>query len=216
VILAVSLALIALLVATGGTSHTAMRHGRQLADAPAGDARKTPNGDQTTHGHGATAHPPSPAPTTSTTVATSAQSSQRATTTVPVLSTSGPTSPVGSHVPAATTTTVSPTTTTTAGPGNSQPADRTQATGVIDPPASMSHGYAFSGSGAMQVSVVWSGYTYLTMVVSCPNGSQSVGGTTAMAADLPNAAGACLATVTEPATESVALSYTITIGPTGA
>jgi hypothetical protein len=68
----------------------------------------------------------------------------------------------------------------------------------------------------MQVSVVWSGNTYLTLVVSCPNGSQTVGGTSAMAANLPNALGACMATVTEPATESVALSYTITIGPTGA
>jgi hypothetical protein len=68
----------------------------------------------------------------------------------------------------------------------------------------------------MQVSVVWSGDTYLTLVVSCPNGSQSVGGTSAMAANLPNALGACMATVTEPSSESVALSYTITIGPTGA
>jgi hypothetical protein len=102
------------------------------------------------------------------------------------------------------------------GPGNAQPADRTQATGVIDPPGSMSHGYAFTGTGAMEVSVLWSGTTYLTMVVSCPDGSQSVGGTSAMVANLPNAVGACMATVTEPSSESVALSYTITIGPTGA
>ena len=37
----------------------------------------------------------------------------------------------------------------------------------------------------MQVSVLWSGDTYLTMKVSCPNGSQNVGGTSAMAASLP-------------------------------
>ncbi len=79
----------------------------------------------------------------------------------------------------------------------------------------MSHGYAFTGTGAMQVAVVWSGNTYLTMVVSCPSGSQSVGGTSAMAADLPDATGACMATVTEPSSEAVALSYTITIGPAG-
>jgi hypothetical protein len=36
-----------------------------------------------------------------------------------------------------------------------------------------------------------------------------------MAADLPDAAGSCMATVTEPAPESVTLSYTITIGPAG-
>jgi hypothetical protein len=67
----------------------------------------------------------------------------------------------------------------------------------------------------MQVSVVWSGDTYLTLVVSCPSGNQSVGGTSAMAADLPDAVGSCMATVTEPAPESVTLSYTITIGPPG-
>jgi hypothetical protein len=67
----------------------------------------------------------------------------------------------------------------------------------------------------MQVSVVWSGATYLTMVVSCPNGSQSVGGTSAMQATLPDAAGSCRATVSEPSTESTALTFTITIGPAG-
>jgi len=67
----------------------------------------------------------------------------------------------------------------------------------------------------MEISVVWSGATYLTMVVSCPNASQTVGGTSAMAATLPNAAGSCMATVTEPSSESVALTFTITIGPAG-
>jgi hypothetical protein len=36
-----------------------------------------------------------------------------------------------------------------------------------------------------------------------------------MGASLPNASGSCLATVSEPATESTALTYTITIGPAG-
>lgn len=63
--------------------------------------------------------------------------------------------------------------------------------------------------------MVWSGPTYLTMVVSCPNDSQSVGGTSAMAATLPNATGSCMATVTEPSSETVALTFTITIGPAG-
>ena len=67
----------------------------------------------------------------------------------------------------------------------------------------------------MEVSVLWSGTTYLTMQVSCPNGGQSVGGTSAMAASLPNASGSCLATVSEPASESASLTYTITIGPAG-
>ena len=59
------------------------------------------------------------------------------------------------------------------------------------------------------------GDTYLTMEVTCPNGDQNVGGTSAMAASLPDASGSCLATVSEPATESTALTYTITIGPAG-
>ena len=65
------------------------------------------------------------------------------------------------------------------------------------------------------MSVIWSGSTYLTLDVSCPSGSQSVGGTSVMQATLPDASGSCLATVSEPASESVALTYTITIGPAG-
>ncbi len=67
----------------------------------------------------------------------------------------------------------------------------------------------------MQISVVWSGNTYLTMEVSCPNGTQNVGGTSAMAASLPDATGSCVATVREPSSESTSLTYTISIGPAG-
>ena len=67
----------------------------------------------------------------------------------------------------------------------------------------------------MEISVVWSGTTYLTMQVSCANGGQNVGGTAAMAASLPAASGSCLATVSEPTTETTSLTYTISIGPAG-
>jgi hypothetical protein len=67
----------------------------------------------------------------------------------------------------------------------------------------------------MQVSVVWSGDTYLTLDVECPSGDQSAGGTSAMATSIPDASGSCVATVSEPATESTALTYTIAISPTG-
>ncbi len=93
------------------------------------------------------------------------------------------------------------------------PADRTQ--GYLDPPLETSNKYGFTGTGAMEISVVWSGDTYLTMEVSCANGSQNVGGTSAMAAALPDATGSCLATVSEPASETTALTYTISIGPSG-
>lgn len=112
------------------------------------------------------------------------------------------------------TTTVPPTTTTTTQPA-SLPDDRTETEGYLDPPAQTSGQYGFTGDGAMEISVVWSGSTYLTMTVSCPNGSQNVGGTSAMAASLPDVLGSCVATVGEPASESASLTYTITIGPAG-
>jgi hypothetical protein len=117
-------------------------------------------------------------------------------------------------VPSVTTTT-QVTTTTTTGPAVAQPADRMQTQGYLNPPLQTSNGYGFNGTGAMQISVLWSGSTYLTMSVTCANGGQNVGGTSAMAASLPNASGSCRATVSEPSSESTALTYTITIGPAG-
>lgn len=217
VILAVSLALIALLVATGSAPHPTTRHGRHIADSAAGDPVRTAHDGRATAPDSAGSHHVALAPTTSTTVAASAQNTPHANPTTPLLSTPGATSTTVPPVSSVTTTTAAPTTTTTSvGSGNVQAADRTQEPGVLDPPGTRSLGYAFTGSGgAMEVSVVWSGATYLTMVVSCPNASQSVGGTSAMAATLPNATGSCMATVTEPSSESVALTFTITIGPAG-
>jgi hypothetical protein len=119
-------------------------------------------------------------------------------------------------VPNVTTTTLaSPVTTTTTVPSAALPADRTQTQGYLDPPLETSNGFGFTGTGAMEISVVWSGAIYLTMEVSCPNGSQNVGGTSAMAASLPDATGNCLATVREPSPETASLTYTISIGPAG-
>jgi len=87
--------------------------------------------------------------------------------------------------------------------------------GVIEPPAQRSSSVGFTGTGAMQISVVWSGPTYLTLQVGCANGGQNVGGSSAMAASLPDASGSCLATVSEPGSESTSLVYTITIGAAG-
>jgi hypothetical protein len=94
-------------------------------------------------------------------------------------------------------------------------ADRIQTTGYLDPPLQTSNSFTFTGSGAMDIAVVWSGDTYLTMSVECPAGGQSVGGTSGMQASLSDASGSCSATVSEPSSESVPLTYTITIGPTG-
>jgi hypothetical protein len=95
------------------------------------------------------------------------------------------------------------------------PADRTQSPGYLNPPQHADDQFGFTGTGAMEVSVVWSGDTYLSLQVNCPSGDQSAGGTSAMEASLPDAGGSCIATVTEPASETTALTFTISIGPTG-
>ncbi len=213
VILAVSLALMALLVATAGNGPRAKRHGGTLASAPTSHPRR-PAGSADA---GAPSNAYALRTTTTTTTTTTLPSGAR-----PFGVASGTsllsTRTLGATVtapPAAVpvvTTTVPPTTTTTS-VSASVPADRTQTQGYIDPPLQTSNSYGFTGTGAMEISAVWSGSTYLTMEVSCPNARQSVGGTSAMAASLPDAGGSCLATVSEPSSESTALTYTITIGP---
>ncbi|MGA2932404.1 MAG: hypothetical protein ABSE98_10010 [Acidimicrobiales bacterium] len=217
VILAVSLALMALLVATAGTTPRRAGQPGGQADAAARDLR--PAGAAPAAG---TRSSTSTAPTTTTTTLTTVPKS------APSASATSGTSLVSAHalgtgagtpmttVPSVATTTLPPpTTTTTTIPTSSQPADRMQTQGYLDPPLQSSNGYGFTGTGGMQISVLWSGTTYLTMTVSCPSGSQSVGGTSAMEASLGDASGSCQATVSEPSSESVALTYTITIGPAG-
>jgi hypothetical protein len=119
--------------------------------------------------------------------------------------------------PASTTNTTSgppPTTTTTTATPAALPADRTQTDGYLDPPLQNSGVFAVAGSGPTEVSVVWSTPVYLSMTVTCPGGSQTVSGTTAMATSLPDASG-CQATVSEPPSESSSLTYTVTMGPVG-
>ncbi len=214
VILAVSLALMALLVATAGSAPHPARRGGALASATSGDPRHA----GATHGADgptpATAAAPSTTTTTTTTSVPLAVPTGSATAGSSLLSArslgagTGPTT-----VPSVTTTTQA--TTTTTSPIASQPADRTQTQGYLEPPLQTSNGYGFTGTGAMQISVLWSGTTYLTMTVTCPNGAQNVGGTSAMEASLPDASGSCRATVSEPSSETTALTYTITIGPAG-
>jgi hypothetical protein len=64
----------------------------------------------------------------------------------------------------------------------------------------------------MEVSVTWDNNTQLTLFVSCPDFSQSVGGSSAMAVSLPAAEGSCRATVSEPAPGTTTVAYDITIG----
>jgi hypothetical protein len=223
VILAVSLALMALLVATAGAPAGRSGPRRSLGESSAGDAHPVSPPIGTTPGKVSPPHTSSSTTTTTTT-----------TTSPPATATSSGTALVSAHGfgddtgapanapatapatgPTAVTTTTATTSTTTTTQPASLPADRTQTQGVLDPPVQTSNGYGFTGTGATEISVVWSGDTYLTMTVSCPNGGQSVGGTSAMEASLPDAQGSCQATVSEPASESASLTYTITIEPAG-
>jgi hypothetical protein len=233
VILAVSLALMALLVATAGNPSRAIKHPHASADAAASDsqhrsatqtkaaaggARDGGGAGAATHGTTASGSPATTTPSTSPSPANSAAGGSNDTS---FLSPSR--QPSDSQTPATappnvTTTTAPAATTTTTAPAaaaSSSPADRTQTQGILNPPGQRSNGFGFTGTGATTVSVVWSGSTYLTLEVSCPSGSQSVGGTSAMEATLPDASGSCLATVSEPASEDTALTYTITIEPAG-
>jgi hypothetical protein len=240
VILAVSLGLMALLVATaGGGRHAPDPTGRlspaadSAARGQAGDgasssvdgagsggtrgATASTSGGRARQKSGGTRSPA--APTTTTTATATGHPSAGAlgaggTSLTAHLGTSGGTA-TPSPAPAlpvspATTTTLPVTTTTVVAT-----AGRQQAQGLLAPPAQRSAQFSFTGAGTMQVSVVWSGSTYLTLTVSCPSGSQSVGGTAAMQATVPGATGTCLATVSEPSTESVSLTFSISWGPVG-
>ena len=212
VILAVSLGLIALLVATAGSVPPVHQHGGGTAAAA---ARLSPG---TRPHRGADTARPTTTTTAATTTTTTSQPSLGSTEVAASRLTTGTSGLASAPQPAApivTTTTVAPATTTTTVASPAVPADRTQTQGYLNPPVQTSNKYGFTGTGAMQISVVWSGSTYLTMQVSCPSGDQSVGGTAAMAASLPDASGSCLATVSEPASETTTLTYTISIGPAG-
>jgi hypothetical protein len=219
VILAVSLALMALLVATAGAPPDRPGPRRSLGESSTGAAHPVPPHVGTSPGRDS---PPHSSSSTTTTTATTSPPAPPTSGTALVSAhgfrddTGAPASaPATAPTAVTTTTATTTTTTTTTTQPASLPADRMQTQGVLDPPVQTSNGYGFTGTGAMQVSVVWSGDTYLTMTVSCPSGSQSVGGTSAMEASLPDAQGNCQATVSEPASESTSLTYTITIEPTG-
>jgi hypothetical protein len=226
VILAVSLGLMALLVATaGGAARAPQTKGRPseaTAHISPGPGLLWSAG---AGGGGGGAKAKTHLTTTTTTVITttttavtvpqhSSGTAEVATTHLASGTAGGASSPPAG-APSATTTVPAPTTTTTTAGSPAVAADRTQTQGYLNPPTEPSNKFGFAGTGPMEISVVWSGNTYLTMQVSCSNGTQNVGGTAAMAASLPDASGNCLATVSEPTTETTSLTYTISIGPAG-
>jgi hypothetical protein len=219
VILAVSLALMALLVATAGNTPHTDTHQHGVADAPA--ATQHPSITPAPHAASGTTTgvPQSAAATTTTTAARTTSDTTGSHTSLLSTPPSGgvitPTTAPTTAPPSVTTTTVAPVTTTTTTAAATSPADRTQTEGILNPPQQTSNGFAFTGNGPTTIAVTWSGATYLALDASCPSGGQNAGGTSAMQVTLPAASGSCLATVSEPASESTALTYTITIGPAG-
>jgi hypothetical protein len=225
VILAVSLALIAVLVVTAGTRPRVDSRDRAPGNRANADAREHAPTRAAQHDTSSGSTTTSTAPpdlvgaprTNSPSLSSSALGAgvgAGAGAGATHITSGGPGGNAATQTPPTTTTTT--TTTTTSQGATAQPLDRsTQTQGVLDPPLQSSQAFAFTGLGPMEVSVVWSGNTYLTMVVSCANGNQSVGGSSAMQASLPDAQGSCRATVSEPSSESTALTFTITIGSAG-
>ena len=117
----------------------------------------------------------------------------------------------GTHSTTTTTAAVTaPPTTTTP---TTQAPTGTSYPGYLQPPQDASTTYGFTGQGSTRISVTWSDATYLTLQVTCPGFDQSTGGSSAMALSIPDAQGACSATLSEPTTENDTLSYTLVIGP---
>jgi hypothetical protein len=116
--------------------------------------------------------------------------------------------------PTATSTTVAaaaPTTSTTQAPstaGTSYP-------GFLQPPQDSSATYGFTGQGSTRISATWSDATYLTLNVTCSGFNQSTGGSSALSMQVPDAQGACQAILSETASETDTLSYTLVIDPNG-
>jgi hypothetical protein len=206
VILAVTLALIALLVETSGRGES----GRPLQVQSAASARGVVPHDAARPLRSDAAATTSSTTTTSTTTPAAAPPVTTHLPTVDVHTTG-----TNAALPGSTTSTSRPVpTTTTSAPPAALPADRTQTEGYLDPPLLDSGAFEVDQSGPAEVSVLWSPPVYLTMTVTCPSGSQTVGGTTAMEMSLPDASG-CQATVSEPSSESTSLTYTFSIGPAG-
>jgi hypothetical protein len=213
VVLALSLALMALLVATAPAPPASRVTARDAASPPDLPHRSAPS-----RGAPAAATTTRPAPTGVTTTSVTPRATLDTVGPTPGATTAsppGPPSPRGrAAAPAGTTTTTAAASTPASSPA-AVPAVRTQTQGYLDPPLTTSNVFAFDAAGTTQVAAVWSGGTYLTMDLACASGSQSVGGSGAMAATLPGASGSCTATVREPATESTAVTYALTIGPVG-
>ena len=206
VILAVSLALIALLVETSGPRGS---HGGTLRAQTAAVTANRGHAASSRRGASVPAGQAGALSSTTTTTTKPAPTSVPSTTApVVVAHTAGTTVTPPTVAPSTTTTTAAPTTTTTQ---VALPSDRSEDEGYLTPPGQTAQVFDFSGSGT--ISVLWSGDVYLSMTVACPDGSQTQGGTGGIAIAIDSTA-SCQATVSEPSSESTAVTFDIS-GPDG-
>jgi hypothetical protein len=198
VVLAVSLALMALVAATAARTDGpgGARHGKASVDprrsAAALSHRKHPG---SSHSTSTTDVVPGTVPARSST---------------PSVGVDAASPPAGHAVVTTTTTTSAPAATTTT---TSVASDDTVDPGYLQPPVQRSANFGFTGHGSAQITVTWSNSTYLTLSVSCPSGNQQAGGSSALSLSIPDAEGSCQGTLSEPTDEDSTLSYTITIDP---
>ena len=96
-----------------------------------------------------------------------------------------------------------------------RPAQTENLSGSLQQPDLSTASYPFSGVGSMQVSASWSpASTTLSVTVTCPAGTLTEEATTTLTVAIPDADGACEATIKETSSTYEAVSYTLTIGPT--
>ncbi len=106
------------------------------------------------------------------------------------------------------------TTSTTASTIGSAPAPQTRS-GDLQQPYVASATYPFTGAGAMRISANWSPNDSLSLLVSCPNGSQTAVGTSSAAVVIADADGPCDLTLKIMLVQYDVVSYTLTIASAG-
>ncbi|MGO8859755.1 MAG: hypothetical protein ACLQRH_03160 [Acidimicrobiales bacterium] len=212
VVLAVSLSLLALVAAAAVHDGPAARRHGARAGSSYGQGGVA-------YGQGGVAHPRTGAPA-STKTTTGTPGPSPLTVTSPT-STSTSTSAAAHDAdslrpvtPESTTTTTPPSSTTTTTQAPPPPAPTEAYSGSLQQPNLSMASYPFSGVGPMQVSASWSpASTPLSVTVTCPEGSKTMQATTTVTVAIPDADGACEATIEETLVAYEAVSYTLTIGP---
>jgi hypothetical protein len=201
VVLAVTLALMALV--TAASTGRQSRIGAQPYQAAQPGRHPTSN-----------TVAPRPTVTTSTNSSSSTVIEQSATQPVTTTRTTSPPTVVATSTP--TTVVATTTTTSTAGSGTGNSPMQTSAKndqGFLEPPDDTTAIYTFNGTGLTTVTVTWTPQVELTLTATCADGTQSGEGGGSLELTLPDAQGACQLTLSEPASESADVTYSLTITP---